>query len=136
MVATKNLLRLKKEKYFKILSKQHELFSVYYPDSGNNFLIKLNAEYVKNYEGKLGGNLNLCEIYSRKLYDETGIETVPGTEYGNYPNHVVMNINNNKFDVEQVNALTRFNNKFLEINYNRFKDKRSPFENLENRLML
>ena len=85
---------------------------------------------------KFEKNFNLCEDYSRKLYDETGIETSPGTEYGNYPNHIVLNINKNKFDDDQVDALTKFNNRILDINYDRSRYKRTPFEDLENRLKL
>ncbi len=102
----------RKEEILKFFLSQSNLFSVFYPEAGSNFLIGLNKNVLNT------NNEEICELYSKSLFEETGIITTPGNAYGKCPHYIVMNINNNLMNMEQAKAMIKFNKKFIDINNN------------------
>jgi len=60
---------------------------------------------------------NLWEIYSKFLFEETGIVCEPGTAYGDLPYHIIIDIHNNFLDEKDLISLRECNKKFFEIIY-------------------
>ena len=86
------------------------------PQAGHSIFIQLNLEvFEKNKRSFISGdreNLNLtnCELYSKALYDMTGVLVTPGIEYGNFPDHIVINFCNEYLANAQVKHVLEFNN--------------------------
>ncbi len=83
-----------------------------YPNAGFSLFIEL--EKNKNYNNNVLNTTPLCEIYSKKLYEETGILSTPGTEYGDFPNHIVFNLSNDYLNIQEMKSITYFNSNFFK----------------------
>ncbi len=105
---SKNIL---KENFKRKIEKMKDvgLFkNVYHPDAGFSLFLEINNNFNKSFTSS--------KNFSRNLFEETGFRTTPGSEFGNFPNHVSINFSNNYPSDNDIELMKKFNTK-LESNF-------------------
>ncbi len=72
------------------------------PKAGYSLFIELNSELIQNLRSSNSENLKNCEIYAKCLKNSKGITVTPGTMYGDYPNHIAINLCQKYFDQPEI----------------------------------
>jgi alanine transaminase len=101
--------------------------NVYHPEAGFSLFLEINKD-EKLSQGNLPceySDMPCCEIFSRMLFEETGVLTTPGTEYGNFPNHVGINFSHNYPSEEEIERM----GKFFYARKNNFSSNGIKFDN-------
>lgn len=85
----------------------NDYFRFKMPEAGFTLFIEL---IKNNFKSEKNPN---CEIYSKTLFEETGIYCTPGTEYGKFENNIVINMNTSLIETNNLKEIKKFNNKFF-----------------------
>jgi alanine transaminase len=84
--------------------------NLYHPEAGFSLFLEIN-KHERLFQGNLpyeNFNTPYCELFSRILFEETGVICTPGTEYGNFPDHVGINFSNDYPSNDEIERMSKF----------------------------